>query len=71
MKSSVSDPRNKGTPKDQREGAGGIPWFSFLFFLLFSLSIGNSVAAVVMIRQLKSCGRESFCLTRGALIGRM
>lgn len=62
MKSSVSDPRNKGTPKDQREGAGGIPWFSFLFFLLFSLSIGNSVAAVVMSRQLKSCGRERIIL---------
>lgn len=62
MKSSVSDPRNKGTPKGQREEAGGIPWFSFLFFLLFSLSIGNSVAAVVMGRQLKSCGRERIIL---------
>lgn len=79
----VSDPRNKGTPKGQREGAGESPGFRFLFSFFSASPIGNSVAqqrwggerggscgdrqAAKVLRE----GEESFCLIRGAVMGRM
>ena len=81
MKFLVSDPRNKGTPKGQREGAGESPGVR-LFFPSFPPppwaavrprwwrggergGCGDGQAAKVL-RE----GEESFCLTRGAVMGR-
>ena len=46
----VSDPRNKGTSKGQREGAGESPGFRFLFSFFSASPIGNSVAVAAVGR---------------------